>query len=797
MEMMRMKKFFCGWLLCSLLVVQAVAQSSFRVTGKVIDRTSRQPVVGAFVSPASIDTVRAVTDTAGVFVLPHVPPGIFSFRVTAAGYVPQETPDYIVSAVTPEVNVELEEDIKSLHTLTVRPKSYGKTAEAPVSVQVIGLREIEKSPGANRDISRIVRGYPGVAFSPVGYRNDLIVRGGGPSENRFYMDGIEIPNINHFATQGATGGPVSIVNADLIREISFYTGAFPDDRSGALSSVLDFRLRDGDLERQTFKATLGASEVSLSGSGHVGKKTTYLFSVRQSYLQFLFKLLGLPFLPNYIDGQLKVKTRFSERDELTFLGLVGIDNMKLNLDEKGEENEYLLSYLPRIQQETFTVGAVYRHYAGRHVQSVALSHNYLNNRNTKYRNNDESTPDNLTLRLRGVEQKTTLRFENRSYLGRWTLREGAELNYSTYHNKTLQRTYQQEAELLDYRTYLGIVGWGFFVGADYASADKRLTVSMGVRADGCDYSAEMERFWKQLSPRVSASYALSDSWSVSGSAGLFYQLPPYTALGYKDNTGELVNRGLEYMRVLQSAVGVNWRLRDRLVVSLEGFYKYYTNIPLSVADDVPLTCKGNDYGTSGDELLVSSAQGRAYGLELMVRWQLPDRFNLVGALTVFSSEYRSRHDAKYIPSAWDNRFVANISGTYDFSRGWSVGAKLSAIGGTPYTPYDVEKSSLVEAWNASGRPYYDYSKYNTGRLDAFAQLDVRVDKVFYFRKCMLGIYVDLQNVTFSKLRQPDVLMSTGVIENPSAPPSEQRYKMKYIRQASGTLVPTLGVTVEF
>ena len=588
-------------------------------------------------------------------------------------------------------------------------------------MQVIGMREIEKSPGSNRDVSRIVRSYPGVSFSPIGYRNDLIVRGGGPSENRFFMDGIEIPNINHFATQGATGGPVSIVNSDLVREINFYTGSFPADRAGALSSVLDFRLRDGDLERQTFKATLGASEVSLSGSGHVGKKTTYLFSVRQSYLQFLFKLLGLPFLPNYIDGQLKVKTRFSERDELTFLGLVGIDNMKLNLDEKGEENEYLLSYLPRIQQETFTVGAVYRHFAGRHVQSVALSHNYLNNRNTKYRNNDESTPDNLTLRLRGVEQKTTLRFENRSYLGRWTLREGAELNYSTYHNKTLQRTYQQEAELLDYRTYLGIVGWGFFGGADYASA----------------------------------SYALSDSWSVSGSAGLFYQLPPYTALGYKDNTGELVNRGLEYMRVLQSAVGVNWRLRDRLVVSLEGFYKYYTNIPLSVADDVPLTCKGNDYGTSGDELLVSSAQGRAYGLELMVRWQLPDRFNLVGALTVFSSEYRSRHDAKYIPSAWDNRFVANISGTYDFSRGWSVGAKLSA------------------------------------------QLDVRVDKVFYFRKCMLGIYVDLQNVTFSKLRQPDVLMSTGVIENPSAPPSEQRYKMKYIRQASGTLVPTLGVTVEF
>ena len=139
-------------------------------------------------------------------------------------------------------------------------------------MQVIGMREIEKSPGSNRDVSRIVRSYPGVSFSPIGYRNDLIVRGGGPSENRFFMDGIEIPNINHFATQGATGGPVSIVNSDLVREINFYTGSFPADRAGALSSVLDFRLRDGDLERQTFKATLGASEVSLSGSGHVGKR---------------------------------------------------------------------------------------------------------------------------------------------------------------------------------------------------------------------------------------------------------------------------------------------------------------------------------------------------------------------------------------------------------------------------------------------------------------------------------------------------------------------------------------------
>ena len=407
-------------------------ESGYPVNGRVIDRLTRRPVAYAAVVPVGQEQQGVSTDSAGRFTLRRVRPGIHRLSASSVGYKSVVTPEYIVSAATPFIEIELEEDATQLEAVTVVPSPFRATAESPVGLQVIGLREIEKSPGANRDVSRIVRSYPGVSFSPVGYRNDLIVRGGGPSENKFYMDGIEIPNINHFATQGATGGPVSIVNADLIREISFYTGAFPADRSGALSSVLDFRLRDGNPEKQTFKATLGASEVGLSGSGHIGGKTSYLFSLRQSYLQLLFKMIGLPFLPNYIDGQFKVKTRFSERDELTVLGLAGFDNMKLNLDEEGEDAEYLLSYLPRIRQETFTVGASWRHYAGRHVQTVTLSHTYLNNRNLKYRDNDDSSEENLTLRLRSVEQKTTLRAENRSCLGRWTVREGAELSYSSY-----------------------------------------------------------------------------------------------------------------------------------------------------------------------------------------------------------------------------------------------------------------------------------------------------------------------------------------------------------------------------
>lgn len=534
-------------LLCNVCIYAAAVNYSVR--GKVIDKQSRQPVAYANVVVAGIPGKGASTDSLGIFRIEQIPPGIYRFEATLIGYKSAVTSEYLVSASTPfiEIEIEIEEDENMLSAIVVTPSPFRKTVESPVSMRIIGLQEIEKSPGGNRDISRIVRAYPGVSFSPIGYRNDLIVRGGSPSENRFYMDGIEIPNINHFATQGASGGPVSIVNADLIREISFYTGAFPANRSGAMSSVLDFRLRDGNPDKQTFKATLGASEVSFSGNGHLSDKTTYLFSIRQSYLQLLFKALGLPFLPNFIDGQFKLKTRLSAHDELILLGLVGIDKMKLNTDEKGEDAEYILSYLPTIHQETFTVGASYRHYAGKHVQSVTLSHNYLNNRNIKYLNNDESSEDNLTLRLRSVEQKTTLRFENQTRLGQWTLKEGAEMNYSNYTNQTNQRIFGITSTLSDYRTDLNIFSWGGFFSTDYTTANKRFSASAGIRTDGNNYNKEMKELWKQLSPRLSLSYELTQQWTLSGNAGLYYQLPPYTALGFKDNDGLYANKNLKYI----------------------------------------------------------------------------------------------------------------------------------------------------------------------------------------------------------------------------------------------------------
>lgn len=776
-----------------MLFLNVSAQkNSTTIKGRVINQYSRAPI--EFVNVLINGTTKgAMTDSLGNFTIEGVEHGIIKFKVSSIGYKNVLTPDYIISFNTPFIEIPLEEDTKQIEGVTITAGPSARKSESPVSLRVIELKDIEKMPGANRDISKIVKSYPGVSFSPIGYRNDLIVRGGGPAENKFYMDGIEIPNINHFSTQGATGGPVSILNTDLIRSINFYTGAFPANRGGALSSVMDLNLRDGNPLVHAYKATLGASEASFSGSGPISKKTTYLFSIRQSYLQLLFKVLGLPFLPNYIDGQFKIKSNLNSTNEIAILGLMGIDRMKLNKNYKKESAEYILSYLPVIEQNTYTIGASYKHYSDNNIFAVYVSTSRLDNRNTKYIDNDESNPDKLRLRLKSFEQKTNIRTEYSFKHELWNLRTGVEASYLNYH-----MDYNQLLSMGVYDNYITNLGrwmWGGFFMANYLSPNNKFSTAFGFRLDGFDYN-NMRNPLDHISPRISMRYSFSEKLSAAVGTGIYYQLPAYTSLGYKES-GILLNKDLKYMRAVHVTAGVELKVNEKLAFNSELFYKKYTDIPMSVVDNIPLACKGDDYGVVGNELLIPVSQGRAYGIEIMGTYKVTKGADITGSLTIFNSEYKTDKNSNYIKSAWDNGFILNLSAMKELPRMWMVGAKLSFIGGAPYTPYDIERSSLVLEWDKRGKPYLDYSKYNTLSRANFYQLDVRVDKSWYFKKWMLGLYLDIQNITRSILKEPDTPISTGAIEDSYLPLPQQKYVIKYIKQDSGTVIPTIGVTVEF
>jgi hypothetical protein len=564
---------------------------------------------------------------------------------------------------------------------------------------------------------------------------------------------------------------------------------------------MNFSLIDGNREKKSLRATLGASDLGLTYNGPAGERSSLIVSARRSYLQFLFGALGLPFLPTYTDFQFKYKIDFDQKNELTILGLGAKDDFRLNLDaNETEYQRYILGYIPSQEQYSYTVGAVYRHFRSNGSDILVLSRNYLNNTQFKYLDNIE-TDVNKILDYNSGEGDIRLRYEGvRTYPGSLRISYGAGTEMSRYRNDTYRKYFIND--LIDteiYNTNLVFYKYSLFGQVSKSFNDEKLRLSFGLRTDANTFSPEMSNPLTQLSPRFSLSYSLTDILNLNFSTGRYYQLPPYTALGLKDNEGNYINRenGLKYMAADHIVTGLEVLPGDNLQFTAEAFYKRYTDYPFSVADGVPLSTKSAGYGIFGNEPLVSSSRGRAYGLEIMGRVRDLDGLNMVFAYTFVRSEFRGT-DGGYIPTAWDNRHLLSATATRSFGKSWDIGFKWRLVGGAPYTPYDLDKSSLREAWEVTGQGYLDFASYNSARLKAFNQLDLRVDKQFFFSKWSLMIYADVQNVLNFKADQPDLLiLQTDGTGAPLVDPSDPaRYLLKLINAESGTVLPTIGIIIE-
>jgi len=327
--MNRIKHLKINFLILFLSVSLGLAAQTGSIKGRVFNVKNNDPLpfTNIIISGTNIGSV---SDLDGNFTFTGLKPGYVKLEASAIGFDRIKTEEILITnAKTASLDIPMSEIAVQISGVEITAAVFKRVEESPVSLKSLGIAQIEKSPGSNRDISKVIQSLPGVASS-VSFRNDIIVRGGGPSENRFLLDGIEIPNLNHFATQGASGGPVGIINTDFLRDVDFYSGAFPASRGNSLSSVIDMKLIDGNPDRLIYRATLGASEMALSVNGPVSEKTSILFSVRRSYLQFLFSALGLPFLPTFSDYTVKVKTKFNVHNELTIPSIVSFNKFKLN-----------------------------------------------------------------------------------------------------------------------------------------------------------------------------------------------------------------------------------------------------------------------------------------------------------------------------------------------------------------------------------------------------------------------------------------------------------------------------------
>ncbi|PHN02813.1 TonB-dependent receptor [Flavilitoribacter nigricans] len=766
------------------------AQNTGSLSGYVRDARSGEPLIGAAVSIEETQ-LGAVTDLDGFYEITNIPTQTYQISATYLGYQKDTRFNVIIrSAGNPALNFELQEAVEQLNEVVVSASSR-EDMVTPLSSQTLSAVEIATYPGGNNDIAKVVQSLPGVAGSVGGFRNDIIIRGGAPNENVYYLDGVEIPNINHFSTQGSAGGPVGLINVSFVEQVDLSTSAFDARYDNPLSGVVQFDQRLGNAQRFRTNIRVSASETALTLEGPLFKggrensNTTFLVSGRRSYLQFLFKLIGLPILPDYWDYQYKINHKIDDYNDISLIGIGSIDDFSVNeLEEFEPEQQATLDQVPIIKQWSVTTGISWnrRLKDGSGSMRTVLSNNVLNNGFSRF--TDNVGQSGLYFSNDSRESELKLRHEQTRYWGDWILSAGLVLQKADYSNETVNLV-----DDLNFTSAIDFWRYGFFAQASRSVFNNRLDISLGLRSDANTFTNEEQQLLTTLSPRLSLSYALDPAkrWRLNASVGRYYKIPPYTILGYRNNEGMLVNRDARYIRSDHLVAGLEYNLNTSARITLEGFYKNYDRYPVSILDQVSLANKGAGFEVFGSEAITSDGKGRTYGLEFLFQQQYTKNFYGILAYTLFRSEFSAGGDT-YLPSLWDSRQLITFTGGYKFKRNWELSLRYRYAGRSPFVP--VDETATLERYPAI---ILDYSRLGSERLASFNQADIRIDKKFNFRKFALDVYLEFQNAFNQNLpEEPQYGLDRDEMGNVISPNT-----LVIIEQENSSVLPIIGLVLDF
>ena len=737
----------------------SIAQKSGVVFGTVKDKNTQEALIGVSLQLEGTQ-LGSVSDLEGHFKIINIPPASYNLKVKFLGYEAQTFYNIVVSSGNSnELNINLEPVSSKLKEIQITANTFGKRLESPLSIQSLSVEEIRNNPGGNYDISKVIQVLPGVGGTGGNAaRNDLIIRGGAPSENVYYLDGVEVPQINHFSTQGSSGGPQGILNVSFIEDVSLSTSSFGAKYDNALSSVLQIRQRDGNPEEVEGNVRLSSTELAVLLEGPINKKTTFLASARRSYLQYFFKLIDLPIRPNYWDFQYKVTHKFSDKTSLTAIGLGAIDEFSYAIPKNSDATkEYIIRSYPIINQWNYTVGFTLKHLVENGYYNVTLSRNMFNNQLDQFSDAAYGDESKRTFRSNSNEIENKFRIDVNRFVSGWKISYGLSAQYVKYNNNLFAKVTNeitdslgailQPANFVSFKTAIGFFKYGGFTSFNKKIINEKLSLTLGLRFDLNTFTSSTNGFKEVFSPRFTASFALSSKVNINATIGRYTKIPVYTILGYKFSNGELANSKAKNIVCDHLAGGFEFLPTTSLRITVEGFYKEYSNYPVSIASGISLANLGNDFGAIGSEAVVSNGKGRSYGAELFIQQKLIKDFFITASYTYFYSQF-SGLSGQYISSTWDNRNLLSLIVGKKFKKGWELGAKYRLSGGTPYSPFDMAASQ--SSYTITGQGVQDYSKLNTERLPAFNQLDLRVDKKFNFKKTSLNIYLDFQNALMAK-----------------------------------------------
>jgi hypothetical protein len=789
-----MRKFFSSVLILTLVSVlspKILAQNG-ELRGTITDSKTGEALFGATVFLENTN-LGAATDADGAFVIRNIVPASYNIRISYIGYAPKILFNVVVrSEGNALLNVALESSDTSLEELVVTVNPFTKLETTPLSIQNLSQEEIASYPGGNNDIAKVIQSFPGVSGSVAGFRNDVIIRGGAPNENVYYLDGIEIPTINHFSTQGSAGGPVGLLNVSFFEGVTLSASSFAASYDNTLSGVLEFDQRNGNTRNFVGNFRLGSSESAFTFEGPLFKgdneeaNTSYIFSVRRSYLQVLFKAIGLPFLPDYWDYQYKVNHRFNTRNELLITGVGSIDNSSVNdIEEFDAEQKAIQDQVPVLAQQSNTLGLRWRHRFSNNAgfMDVVLSQNNLYNRFSRYQDNVNESGLYFENDANEIEQK--LRHQFKLFVNNWTYSFGYSLQHVLYDNNTLDLVNSWE-----FNSDLRFLRYGAYAQASSNWLDDRLQLSAGFRIDDNSFMTDNTGLFAQFSPRLSASYTLDRAGKVkwNQSWGIYYKIPPYTVLGYQDNLGLWVNQSSKYIESEHLVGGLEFLINESARMTLEGFLKRYNNYPVSIKDEVSLANKGGGFEILGSEPILSTGLGRTYGVEFLYQQKFTGTWYGIGSLTWYRSEFSGSNEI-YQPSLWDNQLLISLLGGYKLGNNWEISTRYRYLGSAPYVPTNSEKS--LQFYPAIVK---DFNNIGSVRLDSYNQVDVRVDKKWSYRNWSLDLFFEIQNVLANANPQEP---SYGLDRNEAGEILLPRRLVQVNTNNSATVLPSIGIVINF
>ncbi len=738
----------------------------------VVTGPNGEPVARALIEILDTD-LSSVSDDGGRFAIREIPTGVYSLRAGALGYRPVLLSNQIVGSGKPlTVRIELPAQPFELETIEVAPSFFAEERqERPANTRRLDAVDTRRTPGVIEDVVRSVSLLPGVAVPSPG-RNDLAVRGGAPYESLFIVDGVEVPNINHFGSQGSTGGPLSLINIEFVRETEFASGGMGVRFGDRTASVTDIRLREGSTDGLAGTLNLSATGAGAILEGPIGSGGSFLFSARRSYLDLLFNAAGFSFVPSYWDFQLKTNHRLSDRDQLSFLFVGALDDITFNTEDEEDAYDNSRTIAPNVQQ--YFAGVTWDRLFGASRLEVTLGRTFTSFETTQTILGD---PPQEILRNFSDEGENGLRVEWASDPSRtlsWTL--GNSLKYASDLSYDVQLAGDVRTDSAGTPRPLAVdTSFTAFRNATYAEAAVRATdrirVTGGLRADWYDFVDDGFR----LSPRLGATWQVGAATSLRGSLGRYVQPPSYIWL-----IGDPLNpETLTPIVSDQATLGIERLLRPDLRLQVEGYYKRYEDYPARVfRPQAVLSPSGFEDATNdipfGLEPLLSDGTGRSYGAEIFLQKRLSEIpiFGLL-SLSLGRAEYASLEGVDR-PGTYDTRFIGSISTGWRINPKWEVSGKFRLATGLPTTPFITSGPDTGQR---------DWAQYNQGeRFPTFHALDLRVDRRFSFRSWQLEVYLDVQNVYGRN--------------NISAVRWDPRTNEPEFNESLGVL-PTIGINVEF